>query len=192
MEIVDLGHGDAVRLEETAALLQDGFRDTGSRDWRTRADAMRSVRESLHEDCISRVALDGSARVSGWVAGLRTYDGRVWELHPLVVRRDRRGQGVGRALVADFEAQVRRRGGLTIYLGADDEDCRTSLGGIDLYPEPLEKALRIRSLADHPFAFYQKLGFAVVGVLPDANGYGKPDIFMAKRVGTAADPAGRI
>ena len=32
------------------------------------------------------------------------------------------------------------------------------------------------------FEFYQKLGFVIVGVIPDANGLGKRDIFMAKRV----------
>jgi aminoglycoside 6'-N-acetyltransferase I len=31
--------------------------------------------------------------------------------------------------------------------------------------------------------FYQKLGYVIVGVIPDANGPGKPDIMMAKRVG---------
>jgi aminoglycoside 6'-N-acetyltransferase I len=30
--------------------------------------------------------------------------------------------------------------------------------------------------------FHQKLGYTVVGVVPDANGPGKPDISMAKRV----------
>lgn len=34
----------------------------------------------------------------------------------------------------------------------------------------------------HPYEFYQKLGYSIVGVLPDANGFEKPDIFMAKRV----------
>lgn len=40
----------------------------------------------------------------------------------------------------------------------------------------------IRNLRDHPYEFYPKMGFAIVGVMPDANGIGKPDIFMAKRL----------
>jgi len=40
----------------------------------------------------------------------------------------------------------------------------------------------IRNLRGHPYIFYRRLGFVIVGVLPDANGPGKPDIFMAKRV----------
>jgi aminoglycoside 6'-N-acetyltransferase I len=46
----------------------------------------------------------------------------------------------------------------------------------------LGHARRIRNLRRHPYGFYQKLGYVVVGVLPDANGRGRPDIFMAKRV----------
>jgi len=41
----------------------------------------------------------------------------------------------------------------------------------------------IRNLRHHPYEFYQKLGFVIGGVIPDANGFGKPDILMAKRVG---------
>jgi aminoglycoside 6'-N-acetyltransferase I len=37
-------------------------------------------------------------------------------------------------------------------------------------------------LRGHPYEFYQKMGFAIVGVMPDANGIGKPDIYMAKRL----------
>ena len=89
----------------------------------------------------------------------------------------------GEALVADFEEQVRSRGGLMIYLGTDDENDQTSLSGVDLYPDPLTHLAQIKNIRKHPFEFYQKCGFAVVGVLPDANGFGKPDILMAKRVG---------
>jgi aminoglycoside 6'-N-acetyltransferase I len=93
-------------------------------------------------------------------------------------------QGIGTALVQDFETQVRARGATTIWLGTDDEDNLTSLGGADLYPDVLERASKIRNLRSHPFGFYQKLGYAIVGILPDANGPGKPDILMAKRVGS--------
>jgi aminoglycoside 6'-N-acetyltransferase I len=106
----------------------------------------------------------------------------VWELHPLVVRRDRRRQGVGRRLVADLEVQVASRGGRTIMLGTDDENGRTSIAGVDLYPGVLDKLRAIEDRSGHPFAFYRRLGFEVVGVIPDANGFGKPDILMAKRI----------
>lgn len=39
------------------------------------------------------------------------------------------------------------------------------------------------SLRRHPYEFYLKLGYTVVGVIPDANGPGKPDILMATRLG---------
>jgi aminoglycoside 6'-N-acetyltransferase I len=182
MRIVDLTRADAALIEQVASLLMDGFADTGSTSWRTRTEALETVHQSLGSDRVSRVTLDDGGTVAGWIGGLPTYDGHVWELHPLVVRRDCRGQGIGRALVADFEARVRERGGVTIYLGTDDENGRTSIGGRDLYPDPLRAAATVLSTAQHPLEFYRKLGFVVVGVLPDANGLGKPDIFMAKRV----------
>jgi aminoglycoside 6'-N-acetyltransferase I len=33
---------------------------------------------------------------------------------------------------------------------------------------------------------YGKVGYYVVGVVPDANGFGKPDILMAKRLDRAS------
>jgi aminoglycoside 6'-N-acetyltransferase I len=108
----------------------------------------------------------------------------------LVVRSDAQGRGIGRALVSAFEAQVRARGGLTIWLGSDDVDDMTSLTGVDLFPNVLDHLARLHNLKRHPYEFYQKLGFVVVGALPDANGLGKPDIFLAKSVarqGQASD-----
>jgi aminoglycoside 6'-N-acetyltransferase I len=85
-------------------------------------------------------------------------------------------------LVEDFEEQVRLKGGLTITLGTDDDDNMTSLSGVDLYENLWEKIRDIRKLKNHPYEFYQKLGYVITGVVPDANGRGKPDILMAKRV----------
>lgn len=172
-------------LIAVADVLVDGFTGTGAEVWQTRDDALETVEESLDEDRISRVAVDDDGRVLGWVSAVETYGGHVWEIHPLVVRRDTQGRGVGRALVTDLEQQVRERGGITVCLGTDDENGRTSIGGVDLYPDPLVAAQQLEDLGGHPFAFYRRLGYAVVGVLPDANGYGKPDILMAKRVSPA-------
>ena len=38
------------------------------------------------------------------------------------------------------------------------------------------------SVFDHAAGFYRRMGFEVVGLIPDASGPGKPDILMAKRV----------
>jgi aminoglycoside 6'-N-acetyltransferase I len=107
----------------------------------------------------------------------------VWELHPLAVAPHVQGRGIGRALVERLEQEVRSRGGLTICLGTDDVTGRlTSVGGVDLYPGVLAKLEGLQQVRRHPFAFYVRVGFEVVGVIPDANGFGKPDILMAKRV----------
>ena len=185
MTIIDLTSDDRERLIQTATLLLDGFADTGSAAWTTHEAALAEVRESLQQDRVSRTAIDGDGRVIGWIGAIRSYDGYAWELHPMVVDRRHRRRGVGRALVADLEEQVRHRGGLTIYLGTDDENCRTSLGGVDLYPDVLGALRTIENRSGHPFEFYQRVGFAIVGAIPDANGFGRPDILMAKRIAPA-------
>jgi aminoglycoside 6'-N-acetyltransferase I len=187
MKIVDLTE-NALEIEQVAELLVDGFRNTGSASWRDISDALEEVQASLRPGRISRIAVDDQHRVLGWISGIEEYDGNVWELHPLVVRQDCQRQGVGRTLVADFERQVAERGGHTIRLGTDDENGRTSLGGVDVYPNVLDKLRSIENVRAHPFGFYLKVGYQIVGVIPDANGFGKPDILMAKRV--SANPHG--
>jgi aminoglycoside 6'-N-acetyltransferase I len=34
----------------------------------------------------------------------------------------------------------------------------------------------------HALTFYRRHGYGIVGVLPDVNGAGRPDILMAKRL----------
>jgi len=182
MRIIDLSSDAEEIIQQLAALLVEAFREHWPEAWPTLADGLEEVRASLAADRISRVALDDNDQVLGWIGGTEMYDGQVWELHPLAVSPRVQRRGVGRALVEDLEAQVAARGGLTLWLGSDDEDGMTSLAGVDLYPNPLEHLARIKNLRGHPFEFYQKLGFVIAGVVPDANGWGKPDIYMAKRV----------
>jgi aminoglycoside 6'-N-acetyltransferase I len=183
VRIVDLRPGDAALVRQVAELLVEGFREHEPEAFPDMGVALAEVRRSFDQERLSRVAVATSGAALGWIGGIRHYRGRAWELHPLVVRPDRQRLGVGRALVRDLEERVHERGAITIWLGTDDVDAQTSHSGVDLYPDVLSHAARIRNLRGHPYEFYQKLGYVVVGVLPDANGRGRPDIFMAKRVG---------
>jgi aminoglycoside 6'-N-acetyltransferase I len=182
MRIVDLVSTNESAIQQVAALLVEGFATNWPDAWPEMESALEEVRESFGTDRISRIAVDGDGTVLGWIGGISQYRGHVWELHPLVVCVSQQGKGIGRALVADLEARVKERGGLTITLGTDDVNYQTSLAGINLFPDVWENVARIRNLRQHPYEFYQKQGFVIIGVMPDANGLGKPDILMAKSV----------
>lgn len=170
--------------EQIAAMLCD-FHPATEHRWQDQAEALALVDESVGDDRdrISIVATDGdSGPAIGWVAGLRTYE-HAFELHPLVVGRGWQGRGVGRRLLEAFEQAAEARGALTVYLGADDTAARTSLGGLALFGEVLRHAGAVVDQGGHPIGFYRKCGYEVVGVLPDANGLGKPDIWLAKPLG---------
>jgi aminoglycoside 6'-N-acetyltransferase I len=166
---------------QMADLLVTGFAEHWPGWCDTQADGLREVHDVLARG-FALAAIDDLGRILGWIGGLPEYDGNVWELHPLVVAPDRQRQGIGRMLVEAFEGAVRERGALTIMLGTDDEDGMTSLSGVDLYDDLPGRIRDIQNLKGHPYSFYQKLGFTIVGVIPDADGRGKPDIIMAKRV----------
>jgi aminoglycoside 6'-N-acetyltransferase I len=179
--IISLTSANTSLIHQCADLLVEGFQHMTD-TWDTFDEALEEVHGMLDPERICRAMVDDGGLVLGWIGGIPEYDGNVWELHPLVVRQSAQRRGVGRALVADLEVQVKARGGLTIQLGADDQINSTSLGGVDLYPNPLEHLARIRNLKDHPYEFYQKCGYVLIGVMPDANGRGKPDIYMGKKI----------
>ena len=179
--IEDLTASDNARIEGAANLLHAAFSPLGV--WTTMAESLQEVVDSLGADRVSRVAIDAGGKVVGWIGAIREYDGLVWQLHPIVVDEARRRNGIGRALVLDLEAILVARGALTLWAGSDDENGETTLSGRDLYPDIPGAIRNIRNLRRHPYEFYLRLGFRIAGVLPDANGRGKPDIFLAKRVG---------
>lgn len=183
MRIVDLATLLEPAMAQAASLLVEGFAEHWPKAWPDFESAASTVRENLTDGRICRAAVDGDGTVIGWSAAEPLYQGNVWELNVLVVRPDRQRQGTGRALLLDMETQIARLGGLTMWLGSDDEDGMTSLAGADLYPDPLAHLSRIENYRGHPYEFYLKMGYSIAGVLPDANGPGRPDIFLAKRVG---------
>jgi aminoglycoside 6'-N-acetyltransferase I len=182
MKILTLSPENDDLIQQAARLLIDAFHEHWPDAWPTHEEAMKEVYEMLENERICRVAVEEKRILLGIIGGIPGYDGNVWELHPLAVQPSEQGRGIGRALVEDLEEQVRLRGGLTITLGSDDEDSMTSLSNVDLYENLWEKIRDIRNYKNHPFEFYQKMGYVITGVVPDANGRGKPDILMGKRL----------
>ena len=87
MEIAALAGQPEPVLEQAAALL------------------VQEEARSVLRDGFVRAMLDANALV-GWVGGLPEDAGRVWELHPMVVRREHRRRGIRRALAASFEVEA--------------------------------------------------------------------------------------
>lgn len=178
MEILDLAASAEEIREQAARMLVEEF--VSPSGWLNLEDARHEVADILSKG-FARALVDGEVLV-GWIGGLPEYDGRVWELHPVVVRKEFRRQGCGRILVDAFEEEAARRGALTFTLGTDDDTGITSIAGIDLYDDLPRRIVSLRDLGHgHPFLFYQKLGYVVTGLMPDANGPGLPDIYMSKR-----------
>ena len=146
------------------------------------AEAEVNVRWENVPGVLFLAAVEGGT-VIGWCGIMPQYGGNVFELHPMVVRHDWQRKGVGSELIGAAENAARERGGLTMWVGADDErpSGETSFANADLYDD-LPQRIRTFDPGTHQSAFYIKRGYKIVGVLPDANGIGKPDIFLAKRL----------
>jgi aminoglycoside 6'-N-acetyltransferase I len=96
---------------------------------------------------------------------------------------DYQRRGVGSALLARLEARARDDGILTLFLGSDDDYGGTNLHGRDLWPDVLGHAATAAATPHgHALTFYRRHGYQIVGVLPDVNGRGRPDILLAKRL----------
>jgi aminoglycoside 6'-N-acetyltransferase I len=182
VRIIAVSGSDHGLMEGMAEVLVAAFAEHSPGAWPDLPSAVEEVATALEPGKVCLAALaDHDDSVLGWIGGQPEYS-RVWELHPLAVRPDQQRKGIGRRLVAELEARVQALGCLTLRLGTDDEDGQTSLFGVDLYDDPLRRLKAIENPGGHAYAFYERCGFTIVGVIPDADGPGKPDILIAKRL----------
>ncbi|EMA4569887.1 AAC(6')-Ia family aminoglycoside 6'-N-acetyltransferase, partial [Klebsiella pneumoniae] len=138
------------------------------------------------EECIEKpnicLGIHENEKLLGWI-GLRPMYKLTWELHPLVISTQYQNKGIGRLLINELEKKAKQIGIIGIVLGTDDEYFKTSLSAVDLYGENILDEIRtIKNIKNHPYEFYQKCGYSIVGVIPDANGKRKPDIWMWKKI----------
>ncbi|HWR18592.1 MAG TPA: GNAT family N-acetyltransferase [Clostridia bacterium] len=178
IRIVNMMELDEKQLLEAADLLHKSLRE----GWPTLEEAQEEIRERLIPENTLLAAVENDT-ILGFGGILPSYGGNMCELHPLAVREDMRNKGIGTAIVHALEDAARQKGAYTMWLGADDEREKgeTSLANVDLFDD-LPGRIKNFQAGTHQTAFYLKLGFQIIGVMPDANGKGKPDIYMGKRL----------
>lgn len=183
MNIANLTSSDRGLIDALAGLSVRASRMHAPEWLRTVDEARDTIQEALGPRKVCRVLLDDGNPV-GWVAAGPAW-GRVWELHPLLIDPDHQKRGYGRLLVEDIEQFAAAAGALTMQLSTSDTTHATSLSGVDLYGDPLGALSRIDvvdRVAGHSYRFWQKVGYTIVGVLPDAEGPGMPSITLSKRL----------
>lgn len=147
------------------------------------ADARDEVHEALSPGKISRIVVDGELPL-GW-GSVFPHGYGVWELHPLIIDPACHGKGCGKYLVSELEKLAKGAGAATMILSTSDATGATTIGGIDLYDDPLDRLKNIDvtdAKKGHAFQFWRKMGYSLVGVLPDAEGRGIPSIQFSKRL----------
>jgi aminoglycoside 6'-N-acetyltransferase I len=182
-KIVAINPEDNRLIDNLAQLTYEAFKLHAPSWLPTLADARRQVLKSIVPDRICRVLIGSNDEPVGWVGVIPIHHGRIWEIHPLAVSVREQGKGYGRILVTEVQQLAERQGVLGLVAGTSHETGATSLYGIDLYDDPLEALKTLTCGTHHPLGFWMRIGFTVVGVMPDVDGRGKPGISLAKRIG---------
>lgn len=174
MTVVDLGCLDEAQLERLMALTLVAAAEHAP-GW---MPTLEHVRETIDEarGKHARVAVVDAEPVA-WIAAAHDW-GRIWEIHPLIVAREHQRRGIGRLLVQDVEARAAADGALTLLLSTSDMTNATSVSNVDPYAAPIDLAIAVTK--PHPVAFWQRCGFRIVGITPDAEAAGQPSITLAK------------
>ena len=119
----------------------------------------------------------------GYTGLLEMYSNITCELHPLIIKSGYRNMGIGSKLLKEIEREAKSKNVLNIMLGSDDEDFRTNLHQFDFNNTDISYIFdNIKNINNHPYEFYQKNGYKIAGIFPDANGIGKPDIWLWKQL----------
>ena len=179
--LVGLGDLREDVLEQLARMTLPAAREHAP-EWLPDLDAARQeVSDALAPEKLARALLDASGRPVGWVAVSHAW-GRIWELHPLIVAIEHQRRGHGRRLVREVERLAAAEGALTMTLGTSDLTGATSLSGVDLYDDTFARLASVEARQPHPVEFWRRIGYRIVGVVPDAEGPGQPSICLARRL----------
>ena len=182
MEYTVCNISDSLQLKENAArILYSTFEKMGISGWSTYKSAIIEVEDCIQEPNIA-IGLQTNGKLVGWI-GIRPMYEKVWELHPLVVEVQSQKNGYGQRLIKEIEVVARKKGLIGLVLGTDDDNFRTSLSQNELTKQNIfSEIMSIKNINNHPFEFYEKCGYSIIGAIPNASGKNKPDIWMWKNL----------
>ena len=167
--------------EQAAQLLLETFPETTMWPGLHEKEALETVNECIAEENIA-IGIKIKDKLIGWV-GLRPMYEKTWELHPLAIKPEFQGKGYGRILMNELEKTAQEKGIIGIVAGSDDETNSTSLSEKKITGENIfEEIKKIKNYKNHPYEFYKKCGYSIIGIIPNANGQNKPDIWLWKDV----------
>jgi len=166
---------------QAAEILYKTFTGINKDAWPDMESALIEVDECIEKQNIC-IGIKIENELIGWI-GLREMYPVTWELHPLVVKKEFQGKGYGRILVSEIEKIALSKGIIGIFAGSDDETFSTSLSEKEITAENIfSEIINIKNYKNHPYEFYKKCGYTIVGLIPNANGDRKPDIFLWKDI----------
>jgi aminoglycoside 6'-N-acetyltransferase I len=178
-EIIDLDTEDSILVEHLANITFEAFKENAP-DWVPTIDLARNqVIAAGSRGKLGRVIME-QGEAAGWIGLIKGK--RVWEIHPIAIAIQSQYCGLGHLLVEDVARIAKSAGALTLFAGTSDEVGTTNLFGVDLYVDPGQAIVNIKATGRNPFEFWENAGFTVVGLMPDAEGVGKPAIQLARRL----------
>lgn len=180
VDVAGFDPADELRLDEAAYVLYRAASRYSSAFPTPDAALGELLDVARTTDAVTFVALNLAGEVCGLASAAPYRSSSVLRVHPLVVDPPFQRRGVGRTLLKTVEDAARELGFSTLILALEDEAGQTSLSGKSLFPDPLAPMTRFVPPAAHPSTFLKRMGFGLTGVLPEAAGPGRPELWFAK------------
>jgi len=179
-KICEINESENIK-EQAAKILLEAFPEANMWLDLNEKKALDTVNECIASENIA-IGININDQLIGWI-GLRPMYEKTWELHPLAIKPEFQGKGYGRVLLFELEKIAQEKGIIGIVAGSDDDTNKTSLSEKEITGENIfEEIKNIKNNKNHPFEFYKKCGFSIIGVIPNASGPQKPDIWLWKDI----------
>jgi len=148
--------------------------------------ARETVNDSVDDKNIC-IGLKVENELAGWVCLSPMYgkikNEETWYLHPLAISTKFKGRGYGKILMLEIEKLAQEKNIIGILLGSGDEANKTSLSDKDIIGENVPDEIKnIKNYKNHPYEFYQKCGYSIVGIVPNGYGLRRTDIWLWKDI----------